>query len=327
MSQQSNIMMSTGLEKPANRGFTEVRVRGKATQARSIEIGDRTVIVRGKWLKMASIYEEKTVEGEIVSDPELFIREIRGSKLGVDVFTFPQRFTQPERKYSYPYEWDNVAVLPITTYDEWLAKKAQTDVRQNVKKSAKRGVVARVVPFDDQLVRGIMEIYNESPIRQGRPFWHYGKDFETVKKETSHCVERSVFVGAYFQDELIGFIKLLFTGPAADLVLIVSKQSHFDKKPTNALIAKAVEVCAERKTPYLMYAKFVYGNKASSSLVDFKRRNGFEAMKFPRYFVPLTLKGKLAVKTKAYRDFKEVLPERLVNAALSARSKFYARRG
>jgi len=26
-------------------------------------------------------------------------------------------------------------------------------------------------------------IFNESPTRQGRKFWHYGKDFATVKKQ------------------------------------------------------------------------------------------------------------------------------------------------
>src|SRR3954471_12409469 len=128
MSERSNLMISSGLEKPANSDFTEIRVRGKATQARSIDVGDRTVIVRGKWLKIASIYEEKTVEGEGVSDPKLFIEGLRGSRLGADIFTFPQRFTDPEPRYCYPYEWDNSAVLAVTTYEEWLAKKAATDV-------------------------------------------------------------------------------------------------------------------------------------------------------------------------------------------------------
>ena len=130
------------------------------------------------------------------------------------------------------------------------------DVKQNIKKAAKRGVVVRVAPFDDQFVRGIVDIYNESPIRQGRRFWHYGKDFATVKAETAHCLERSEFIGAYVGDEMIGFVKLLRVGVANDLVLIVSKQTHFDKRPTNALIAKAVEGCAERGVRYLTYAKF-----------------------------------------------------------------------
>ena len=36
-----------------------------------------------------------------------------------------------------------------------------------------------------RLVNGIIGIFNQSPVRRGKPFWHYGKDFDTVKKEMS----------------------------------------------------------------------------------------------------------------------------------------------
>jgi len=49
------------------------------------------------------------------------------------------------------------------------------------KQAEKKGVVVREVPFDDALARGIWEIYNECPVRQGRLFPHYGKSFETVR--------------------------------------------------------------------------------------------------------------------------------------------------
>src|SRR5690606_37779487 len=123
----------------------------------------------------------------------------------------------------------------------------------------KSGVCVRIVPFDDALVSGIVAIYNESPVRQGRPFWHYGKSFATVKAEASHALDRSYFLGAYWQNELIGFAKLLRIDCTADLVLIVSKPSHQERRPSNALIAKAVEVCAENRIPYLTYARFTYG--------------------------------------------------------------------
>ena len=39
-----------------------------------------------------------------------------------------------------------------------------------MRRAEKRGVVVREVPFDDDLVRGIVEIYDETPIRQGGPY-------------------------------------------------------------------------------------------------------------------------------------------------------------
>ena len=242
----------------------------------------RTVAITGKLLKIASVFDEEAIDGEVIKDPEAFRRDLGATGCGADIFTFSQRIPDTNRNHSYPFEMDNSAVVRVTTYEDWVNKRIGTDVKQNVKKSAKRGVVVRVAPFDDRFVQGIVDIYNESPVRQGRAFWHYGKDFATIKNETAHCLEKSEFIGAYCGEEMIGFVKLLRIGVANDLVLIVSKQSHFDKKPTNALIAKAVEVCAQKGVPYLTYAKFAYGNKATSSLVEFKRRHGFERVNYPR---------------------------------------------
>jgi hypothetical protein len=301
----------------------EIRVKGKTVKVPAVRIDDRTVIVTGRWLKVAAIDDEMCLEGDVVPAPERFLARLREAELVADILTFPQRLPETKPKYPYPYEWDNAAAIPITTYEDWFAKRAATDVRQNVKKSVKRGVSTRTVPFDDQLVRGIHDIFNESPIRQGRPFWHYGKDFETVKRETSHCLDRSEFIGAYCQDELIGFIKLLYTGKVADVVIIVSKQKHFDKRPTNALLAKAVEVCVQRRISFLTYAKFSYGNKTNSSLADFKRHHGFEQVLFPRYYIPLTLKGKIAERLKLYRNLQEMLPEKVIAVLVKARSRLY----
>ena len=93
--------------------------------------------------------------------------------------------------------------------EAWWEKLPQ-EARKNTRRAAKRGVEVKVVPFDDELARGIHKICNETPVRQGRPFWHYGKDFETVKREHATYLERSEFIGAYFENELIGFIKMVY---------------------------------------------------------------------------------------------------------------------
>jgi len=307
------------------RKTVQISVRGKKVNVPCVQVQGRTVIIKGTWLKIASVFDEGAIDGDVIQDPELFLRDLARAKCGADIFTFSQRIPETEPKYSYPYEWDNAAAIPITTYDEWFSKRIGTDVKQNVKKSVKRGVVTRSATFDESFIQSVVDIFNESPIRQGRPFWHYGKDFATVKAEISHCLEKSEFIGAYCGDEMIGFVKLLRVGVTNDLVLIVSKQSHFDKKATNALLAKAVEVCAQENVPYLTYAKFAYGKKANSSLAEYKRRHGFEQINYPRYYVPLSLTGRLAVKFKLYRDLKEILPEKALTFLLDLRTKLFTK--
>jgi hypothetical protein len=119
-------------------------------------------------------------------------------------------------------------------------------------------VVVRSVPFTDDLVAGIVDIYNETPIRQGRPFWHYGKTFEAVKQMNATYLERSGFLGAFLGDELIGFLKIVYVNRVARLMQIVAKDAHRDKRPMNALIAKAVELCETKNCTDLVYGNYRY---------------------------------------------------------------------
>ena len=100
---------------------------------------------------------------------------------------------------------------------------------------------------------------------------------------------------------------------------------HYDKRPANALIAKTAEVCEQKGVSRLIYTKFIYGNKRRSSLVEFKRRNGFQQVNFPRYYIPLTLRGKLFIWLRLYKGFSGLIPERILQPLLSFRAWYYKR--
>jgi hypothetical protein len=303
----------------------EVRAAGKNTLAPAADICGRTVIAKGGRIKMASVLDEIVTPGELVPDPETFVAELRKSGLPADVLTFFQRPPEVTPKFQHHFEWDNYAVVDTSNFDAWWEKLPQ-EARKNTRRSAKRGVVVKSVPYDDALAQGIHKLCNESPVRQGKPFWHYGKDFETVKREHGTFLDRSEFVGAYFQDELIGFIKMVYTDRLAVILHIIAFNSHYDKRPLNALITKAVEICAQKGVGYFVYGSYAYGNKKDSSLVEFKRRNGFEQLNFPRYYLPLTLKGKIYVALRLYRGAVGLIPGPVLNLLLKTRDKFYARK-
>lgn len=310
-------MSTNSVSLPA--GLAEIRVKGKTTLVPSVEIEGRTVIVTGNWLKMAAIREQNIEEGELIKSPDSFIRALKNSELKADILTFFQRPPDVTPKFKMPFEWDNYAAVPITTFENWWESVPQ-ETRKNTRRAAKRGVVLKCVPFDDELARGIHNLCNESPVRQGKPFWHFGKDFETVRRENATYLERSEFIGAFFQGELIGFIKMVYVDRIAFIVSILAANAHHDKRPINALIAKAVEVCVSKGSAYFVYDQYVYGNKTQSSLIELKRRNGFEPIQFPRYFVPLTWKGKLAVSLRLYRGAVGLLPAPVLNTALAVRN-------
>lgn len=303
----------------------EVRVKGKNSLVPAAVIDGRTVVAKGGWCKVASIRDEEVVEGELVRNPEKFIAELKQSGLPADVLTFFQRPPDVTARFNYHVEWDNYAAVNTARFEDWWEKLPQ-EARKNTRRSAKRGVVVKSVPFDDELAKGIHKLCNETPVRQGRPFWHYGKDFETVKREHATYLERSEFVCAYFEDELIGFIKMVYVDRVATIFHILAFNSHYDKRPMNALLTKCVEICAQKGVGYFVYGKYIYGNKKDSSLVEFKRRNGFEQINFPRYYVPLTLKGRIYVALRLYRGLVGLLPAPVLSFLLKIRDRLYQKK-
>jgi hypothetical protein len=280
---------------------------------------DQDIRVQGRFLRIARLEGDKY---KFLDEPE---RVVAGLKKSVDIFTFMQKLPDTCPKYNYPMEWDNLAVLEVTTFENWWTQTIGFKARNKAKQASKKGVIVRETPFDDSLVHGIWEIYNESPVRQGRRFPHYGKSLEQVRQMSSTFHDSSIFISAYLDEKLIGFIKLTTddTRTQAGMMHIVSMIRHRDKAPTNALVAQAVRSCADRGISYLVYSNFAYGKKERSSLSDFKERNGFQRVNLPRYYVPLTSSGWTALRLGLHRKFIDRLPEPLLAKVRDVRYSWY----
>jgi len=301
-----------------------IRIKGKDTKVNSLSIdSDKTVIATGKFIKIATINDEWDKD---VTNPAFILEKIKQSNFKVDLFTFMQRLPEVEAKFNYYMEWDNVAAIPLTTYDNWWKNQASQEIRNKIRKAKKKGVEIKLVEYNDDFVRGISAIYNEVPIRQGKPFWHYGKDFEALKEMHATFIDRSYFIGAYYGDELIGFVKLVNAGKFTRTMHILSKVEHRDKAPTNALLAKSVEFCCEKNFPFLVYGQFDYGNAGNRSLTAFKRDNGFQKILIPRYWIPLNMLGQLSLKFNLHHRIVGVLPKKIVELLLNLRSSWYLKK-
>ena len=278
-----------------------------------MQIDGKLALIEGKLIRIARLDAEGY---DFLDDPEAALEIIRKSRTGADLFTFTQKLSDTWPKYSYPMEWDNMAALRVTTFDDWITKQIDFKARNKARKAGKNGVVVQEVPFDENLVKGISAIYNETPVRQGKAFWHYGKDLAAVRSMNATFMDRSIFIGALFEGNLIGFVKLVTSEDRSQggLMQIVSMIQQRDKAPTNALIAQAVRSCADRGISHLWYANFSYGKKQEDSLAEFKRHNGFQKIDVPRYFIPLTLRGRIALKLGLHHKANDWIPEPLAAA-------------
>src|SRR5688572_7164451 len=201
----------------------------------SVEIEGFTSIITGRWIKQAILDAEDCNEREL-PDPRAFIEQLqqhRRNGFAADIFTFAQKLPYTARKYSYAMEGESIAAIRLTTFTDWWDGLPQ-ESRKNVRRAAKRGVEIRTAAVDDDLVRAIVDINNETPIRQGRRFTHYGESFDHVKRDFLAFSDRSDLLCAYVGSELIGLAKVIYCGEIAAIMKLQTKISHADKRPANA---------------------------------------------------------------------------------------------
>jgi len=250
-------------------------------------------------------HDVQEYERNIIPDKE-FIEKL--SERDVDIFTFLERkwcCPIPNPSSTWTKSEDNVALLEIKDYDGWwnsVGKKT----RNMVRRAEKSGVKVSLAQRSEKFIEGVWKIYNETPIRQERAFPHYGESLETITRYVS-AAQNSTFISAFLQEELVGFIQIIHGDNIAIISQILSMQKHWDKAVNNALLAKAVEVCASKGERWLMYGRV--GNHPS--LDKFKESNGFVKFPITRYYVPLTWRGRIAIRLGLQREFKDALPQSL----------------
>jgi hypothetical protein len=291
----------------------KVRVKGQWVLVPILKVNDDILVATGKWLRIARVRGEEMKEREI-GPPELYLETLRSDKerkLKADIFSFTQKLPSIQPKYSYPMEGESIAAISLVSYKEWWERLPQ-ETRKNVRRSQKRGVTIRVKEFDDELIDGIRAVNA-----------YYKLTSEETRDRYSEFVGRCEFICAYYGEEMVGFLHLVYRGDVAAILNLSAKPSHFDKRPANALMAKAVEICEAHGISHVTYGLYNYGNKRDSSLREFKIRNGFEEILVPRYYVPLTPWGRLCIKLKFHRGLIGNLPPSLISAGLRARTLWY----
>ena len=299
----------------------ETLIKGRPAEIECVDIGGQTYTISPGPIRILGLADDWFEDQQ---DPEAVIQALKNGKrnqIKPDIFTFWQRLPNVEPQHPYPMELEDIAVLPVTSYAQWFNHQIKSRTRSLIRKTEKDGVTVRETAYDDDFVRGMTAIFNESAVRQGRKFWHYGKDFETVKQQFSRYIHREIMIGAYYKGEMIGLIMLGNAGRFGLTGQIISSLKHRDKATNNALVAKAVEICEQRKLGYLVYLFW-----SDDSLAEFKRRCGFERTQVPRYFVPLTVKGTLALKCGAHRGWKQMVPKNIKGPLKRLRRIWHSRK-
>jgi len=301
------------------KAFIELSIRGVFCKVPAIFIDDLAIIILGKFLKTATIKDEWWLEGDIICDPYKIIDILKNENIGADIFVFSQKLPSIEPKYNFHMEWSSVAAIPIISYSDWWENYLPQVTRKNVRRAFRRGVVVKRIEFSDRLIEAIVRLNNSTPIRQRTRNVHYGKSFEAVKKDYSDFSNRSDYLGAYFKNEMIGLLRIIYQGDIANIMQLFCMPQHNDKRPANTLIASAVELCENKKIKHLVFGQYIYGRNVKAPLTEFKRRNGFVEYLVPSYYIPLTGKGRIAIMLDMHRGIQFFIPDKIMHLAFDVR--------
>jgi hypothetical protein len=107
-----------------------------------MQVCGKDIRVRGRLIRIAQLEGDKY---EFLDDPEVILEGLRGSGTRVDLFTFMQKLPETSPKYAYPMEWDNLAVLPVSTFDHWWTHQIRFAPRGRMRQAEKKGVTVREV--------------------------------------------------------------------------------------------------------------------------------------------------------------------------------------
>lgn len=310
-----------------------VSIKGQAQRRPTLEIQGRLWVAHGKWLRRAEIWDEQWCDqshdptGPLTIDPKSVAQVLVERPGFADLFSFEWPPSQPLdlQGLHHAIRWTNRAVLPTLDPARWWAELPQ-ETRKNVRRAERRGVKIREVTWSADLARAIKRIYDESPLRQGRAFWHYGKSLEQVMQDNATYLDRATFLGAYIEDELVAFMKWVKVNDQGRIMQILALQAHQDKRPLISLIAHAVTVCHRQNLTGLIYGQMTYGAKAQSSMMEFKRRLGFSQEEVRNLVVAVTPKGRWALRWGWDQSWLERLPGPWIQGVLKLRAWWLARR-
>lgn len=269
------------------------------------------ISVGGRFLRIAKLRHEWF---EFLDEPAAFVARMRTERVPADLFTFLQEAHVARSEFPFHREMASASVLTIKNFDDWWSA-LHFKARNKARKAQKSGVEIQEVEMNDAFVRGVEKIYNESPLRQGRKFTHYGKDFAAIKNDLSSFLEKSSFTGAYFGGELVGFMKLFEGHGIMRVIHIIATLAHRDKCVMDALIAHAVKMCDRKNIPHLHY-----GDWASRGLGAFRAKYNFQRQDNARYFIPLTARGKFMLGLRLHRPLRERLPRSLADRLAAMRN-------
>jgi GNAT superfamily N-acetyltransferase len=259
-----------------------------------IKLGFTSVVLKRHRFSFSTARSLNEYDGNLVPSKGLFTFL---KKEKVDVISFldggKSRNLAAEFNTGWLKSYDILLMHEVRSFQYWWTKVGKK-TRNMVRKAEKNGVITSAIQPSGMLAKDICRIYNSTQKKQKRRNNDYGKTNQEVLKEITSSPDY-VFIVSCLNNEVVGFSQLVFYLDTVFIKRLLSLENYRDKGINNALLAKAIEISADRGVKKLIFAHWNPWTFPEESLINFAINNGFRLCKVTRYYAPLTWNGKVLI--------------------------------
>ncbi len=219
--------------------------------------------------------------------------------LGADIMVFCDRPWMGEYLQRPLSDRIEIALLSFNSFDDWFSS-LKKDTRNEIRKGSKEGVEIHGIKEPSvSEAQGIVDIFRESPFREGRYFegyhtWNLKNVMESFKTN-----EEFISIAAIYEGKIVGVARVKFKGEVAVIKNLLSSLAVRRKVRgvANSLLATQIKTLSDIGVEHLAYGKLgILGG-----LDRFRVVNGFRSVLVDYNYELLTRRARLLAKFGLYQ--------------------------
>ena len=189
-------------------------------------------------------------------------------------------------------------ILPLMREFSYIwTNKFNKKARNLVKKFKKSNGIVKVLDRPLDYINEIMEVNLSAPIRQGRPMPPSYTNREIVIKSLEASLKEKKghlkVYGAFIHDKLVAYSYVVEHNGYAYISRFLTHTKYFKYAVSNGLISAIIEDLCNRNIEVVQYG---YWSRHHKGVNHFLKQHGFERGKVEAYYIPLSRKGRLALR-------------------------------
>ncbi len=230
--------------------------------------------------------------------------------IGADILVFCDRPWMGESLQLPLHDAMDIALLSFDSFDDWFSSLPKNRRRQ-IRNTEKEGIDVRTIEQPSiSEAQEILDLYQESPFREGRYFVGYHTWSVPRVMEKFRTNDKVVSSVAIYDGKIVGVAKAKFKGQVAVSNSILSSLAirRKIKGVATSLLANQIKKLSSNGVRHIKYGHLGVGLEG---LDHFKTSNGFRPVTVNYNYLLLTRKARLCARFGLYQPWEIIFSTKL----------------